>query len=193
MAFVWTGFRIPRTFKKISVTKFALLLWVRRKFQSMFIPFWGTGLLLGLKTNELIVWMPWVKWNKANFKCTIETQLRSFYFKLFHKAICTNQFLHRIGRTDSPNCYFCYDLPETILHLFCECEQFPLFWMNDVFWLIMFLGNPSLSQILNRMFGVTDLSEHDNCINFLFNAKNFILTDANFSKPTPIFCIFNLG
>ena len=38
------------------------------------------------------------EWNyihNANFMCTIETQLRSLYFKLFHKAICTNQF--RIG------------------------------------------------------------------------------------------------
>ena len=67
-----------------------------------------------------------VDWNyihNANFNCTIETQIRSFYFKLFHKAICTNQFLHRIGRSDSSNCYFCNNLPETILHLFCECEK----------------------------------------------------------------------
>ena len=72
-----------------------------------------------------------VEWNYihyANFKCTIETQLRSFYFKFFHKAICTNQFLHRIGRTDSPNCYFCNILPETILHLFCECEKVSPLW-----------------------------------------------------------------
>ena len=27
-----------------------------------------------------------------NFKCTIESQLRSFYFKLFHKAIAFNSF-----------------------------------------------------------------------------------------------------
>ena len=34
-----------------------------------------------------------VEWDcihNANFKCT--NQLRSFYFKLFHKAICTNHF-----------------------------------------------------------------------------------------------------
>ena len=82
-------------------------------------------------------WTDWldvvdeVEWNdihNANFKCTIETQLRSFYFKLFHKAICTNQFLHRIGRTDSPNCYFCNNSPETILHLFCECEKVSPLW-----------------------------------------------------------------
>ena len=77
-----------------------------------------------------------VEWNYihyANIKCTIETQLRSSYFKLFHKAICTNQFLHRIGRIDSPNCYFCNNLPETILHLFCECEKVSPFGMNMFF------------------------------------------------------------
>ena len=53
--------------------------------------------------------------HKANFTCTIETQLTSFYFKLFHRAICTNQFLHKIGRADNPNCYFCSSLPESRL------------------------------------------------------------------------------
>ena len=77
-----------------------------------------------------------VDWNyiyNAIFKCTIETQLRYFYFKHFYKAICTYQYLNRIGATDSPNCYFCNNLPETILHLFCECEKVSPFGMNYVF------------------------------------------------------------
>ena len=47
--------------------------------------------------------------HENNFNCSIETQLslRSFYFKIFHKAICTNKFLHKIGRNDSPLCHFC--------------------------------------------------------------------------------------
>ena len=32
----------------------------------------------------------WQDVHNANFKCTIETQLRSFYFKMFHRAICTS-------------------------------------------------------------------------------------------------------
>ena len=34
----------------------------------------------------------WSLVHKVNFKCTIETQLRSFYFKSFHRAIATNEF-----------------------------------------------------------------------------------------------------
>ena len=49
----------------------------------------------------------WGMIHENNFSCSIETQLRSFYFKIFHKAICTNKFLHKIGRNDSPLCHFC--------------------------------------------------------------------------------------
>ena len=43
----------------------------------------------------------------SNLNSTIETQIRAFYFKIFQRAICTNQFLHKIGRTDYPLSYFC--------------------------------------------------------------------------------------
>ena len=32
-----------------------------------------------------------------NFTCSIETQLRAFYFKIYNRAICTNKFLNKIG------------------------------------------------------------------------------------------------
>ena len=129
MAFIWTGFRTPRTFKKMSLIKSALLLWVKRKVPKhvYFILRNQTSVEVENKWIDCLDVVDEVEWNNiqiANFKCTIETQLRSFYFKLFHKAICTNQFLHRI----STNCYFCNNLPETILHLFCECEKVSPLW-----------------------------------------------------------------
>ena len=57
-----------------------------------------------------------------NFSCSIETQMRSFYVKIFHTTICTNKFLHKICRNDSPLCYFCKDNDETLIHLFCEFD-----------------------------------------------------------------------
>ncbi len=71
------------------------------------------------------------------YVCTIETQLRSFYFKLFHKVIAFNKFLHKIGRKDSPLCFFCDKVPETEVHNFCECEKVTTIlnelqdWIND--------------------------------------------------------------
>ena len=37
-----------------------------------------------------------------NFNCCIQD-----YFKIFHKAICTNKFLAKIGGSGSPFCHFC--------------------------------------------------------------------------------------
>ena len=134
-----------------------------------------------------------VEWNyihNANFKCTIETQMRSFYFKLFHKAICTNQFLHRIGRSDSPNCYFCNNLPETFLHLFCECEKVSPLWDELCFLINNISGESFTFSNFEKMFGVTDLSEHDNCISFLFLCLKFYLHRCKFQQTNPNFVAF---
>ena len=96
----------------------------------------------------------------------------------------------RIGRSDSINCYFCNNLPETILHLFCECEKVSPFGMNYVFWLIIFLGNPLLSQILKKCL-VSQTSQNMTIVLMSsFYAWNFVFIDANFSKPTPNFVAF---
>ena len=75
---------------------------------------------------------------------TIDTQLRSFYFKLFHRAICTNQFLHKIGRFNSPNCSFCKIFPETLLHLFCQCKKVSPLW-DDLCFLINSISEESFN------------------------------------------------
>ena len=134
-----------------------------------------------------------VDWNyihNANLTCTIETQMRSFYFKLFHKAICTNQFLHKIGRTNSPNCYFCNNFPETILHFLCECEKVSPLWDELCFLINNVSGESFNFSNFEKMFGVTDLSEHDVCINFLFLCLKFYLHRCKFQQTNPSFVAF---
>ena len=134
-----------------------------------------------------------LEWNdihNANFNCTIETQLRSFYFKLFHRAICTNQFLHKIGRADSPNCYFCKEFPETLFHLFCECEKVSHLW-DDLCFLINSVSGESFNfSNFEKMFGVTDSSEHDSCICFLFLCLKFYIHRCKFQEKNPNFVAF---
>ena len=64
----------------------------------------------------------WDEIHIRNFKCSIDTRLRSFYFKIFHKAIAFNDFLFKINRRNSPNCDFCDKSPESVIHIFCECD-----------------------------------------------------------------------
>jgi len=65
----------------------------------------------------------WEEVHLRNFKCSICTKLRAFYFRFFHNAIAFNDFSYRINRKDSPNCIFCQKMPETISHIFCFCEK----------------------------------------------------------------------
>ena len=63
----------------------------------------------------------WDKIHLNNFKCSIYTRIRSFYIKLFYKAIALNDFLHKIKKKDSPNTNFCNTEPESFTHLF-DCN-----------------------------------------------------------------------
>ena len=75
------------------------------------------------------------EWKEIHFKCTIESKLRLFYFKVFHKAIAFKDFLFKINRTDSPDCSLCHKKPETIIHIFSECDLVTPLWqeINTIF------------------------------------------------------------
>ena len=71
--------------------------------------------------NDEIV--QWDAIHMNNYKCTIETQLRSFYFKVFHDIIGLNAFLFKIKKIEDPKCKFCTQEPETVCHLFVQCPR----------------------------------------------------------------------
>ena len=109
---------------------------------------------------------------------------------MFHRAICTNQFLHKIGRIDSPNCYFCKKYPETLFHLFCECEKVTPLW-DDLCFLINTISGESFDfSNVENMFGLTDSSEHDCCISFLFLCLKFYIHRCKFQESIPNFVAF---
>ena len=83
--------------------------------------YWRDKLNLPLDFN-------WEKIHLLNFRCTIDSKLRSFYFKVFHRCIALNDFLFKIRRKDSPNCTFCNKREETIIHILCECDKVTPIW-----------------------------------------------------------------
>ena len=186
MAFICTGFRTPRIFMIMFLIKFLLLLWVKRsRSQNNFCYILRTRAYVDVENKwtdclDVLDELDWNDIHRANFNCTIETQLRSFYFKLFHRAICTNQFLHKIGRFDSPNCSFCKKFPETLLHLFCQCEKISPLW-DDLCFLIYSISEESFIFFsFWKMFGVTDTSEHGNCMSYLFLCLKYYIHRCKF-------------
>ena len=195
MAFIWTGFKTPRTFKKMSLIKSVLLLWVKRKSQSMFIPFWGTRHQLRLKTNGLIVWMSWMKWNGIIFimstsSAPLKPRWGLFILNFFIRQSVLINFSIELVDPILPTVIFVIIYQKLFCTYFVNVKKFPPFGMNYVFWLIIFLGNPLLSQILKKCLVSQTSQNMTTVLISSFYAWNFIFIDANFSKPTPILLHF---
>jgi len=131
-----------------------------------------------------------IDWHKIHtniFHCTIETQLRAFYFKVFHHAVATNEFLHKIGRTDDPNCTFCHQFPDSLAHFLCECPSVQNMW-DDIINLINTKTNSNFHvTMFEKMFGIIDNSPHTQFINFIFLCTKFFIYRCKFQNQALAF------
>ena len=136
--------------------------------------FWNENLPVPVGTN-------WEKIHNTNFLCTIDTKLRSFYFKIFHKAIALNNFLYKIKRKDSPNCSFCNKENETMVHLFCECELVTPLWQDLLD--IIIQRNKSAITVTNfeKLFGICN----DRFISYLFLLLKYHIFICKFQDHLP--------
>ena len=62
-------------------------------------------------------------------------KLKDFQYKITNKILVTKHFLHKINKIDNNLCEYCQQTPETIFHLFIECEIVKRFWENLKAWL----------------------------------------------------------
>ena len=132
---------------------------------------------------------PNINWNKThntNFLCTIDTKLRSFYFKIFHNAIALNNFLFKIKRKDSPNCAFCDEQEETMVHLFCDCDKVIHIW-QDLLTLINQKCNLNINiSNFEKLFGICN----DKFLTLLFLLLKYHIYCCKFSGNLPNFASF---
>ena len=52
------------------------------------------------------------------FRCAIDTKTREFQYKILNRILPLNNFLFKIGKTNSPLCSFCQSSEENMSHLF---------------------------------------------------------------------------
>ena len=64
-----------------------------------------------------------------------EIKLKDVQFKVTNRILVTKSFLHKINKVDNNNCEYCIRQPETIYHLFVECETVKQFWNELQRWL----------------------------------------------------------
>ena len=72
---------------------------------------------------------------KSIYTITNSVKLRSFQFRLIHKAIVLNSHLFRWGLREDNLCSFCNASKETITHLFYDCNIIKEIWQSLAHWL----------------------------------------------------------
>ena len=77
----------------------------------------------------------WEKVYSLPFRTTLDSKLREFQYKILNNIVFTNDKLFRFGLSQSPNCTFCNEEPESIEHLLSRCKVSSEFWKEVLSWL----------------------------------------------------------
>ena len=118
------------------------------------------------------------------FRVTVDSKSREFQFKVLHRYLATNEFLHKIGLVSSCLCTFCKRESETIEHLLIECDYSNKFWQDLIKWLNMIdIKVEALSEI-DKIFGIWKRQVDFHLLNhFLILAKQHIYSCRNKGYP----------
>ena len=63
-------------------------------------------------------------------RCTKSTKLLNCHYRFLHRILPTNVLLTKIGLKQDPNCTFCSNSPESLIHLFWYCMNIEIFSEN---------------------------------------------------------------
>ena len=118
------------------------------------------------------------------FRVTVDSRSREFQFKVLHRYLATNKFLHKIGLVPSFLCTFCKRESESIEHLLIECDYSNKFWQDLINWFnTIDIKVEALSEI-DKIFGLWKRHADFHLLNhFLILAKQHIYSCRNKGYP----------
>ena len=118
------------------------------------------------------------------FRVTVDSRSREFQFKVLHRYLATNKFLHKIGLLSSFLCTFCKRESESIEHLLIECDHSNKFWQDLIDWFNMIDIKVKALPDLNKIFGVWKRQADFHLLNhFLTLAKQHIYSCRSRGYP----------
>jgi hypothetical protein len=101
----------------------------------------------------------WQHKSACNYQLSMETKLQTFIFKLFHRILPTEEFLYKVGLSDTDICRLCEENIETLLHYMCSCPVIVQFWQDVVNWLENKMDIPVSLEPSILLFGTGEVSE----------------------------------
>jgi exonuclease III len=129
----------------------------------------------------------WQNAYKSIMFTTKDTGLIWFTYRILHRILGTNNYLHKIKIVDNKACSLCSQDPETILHLFFHCPFVTNIWSCLSSWIFQKTRKRLQFDIQTVIFGL--MTPHDKIINliimlvkrciFSFSRKNLPFTFNN--------------
>ena len=65
---------------------------------------------------------------KIPYQCTQDKKLQNFQFKLLHKILPTKNLLLKMAVKDNAQCNFCNFSPDSLSHIYFECDKIKELW-----------------------------------------------------------------
>ena len=117
----------------------------------------------------------WERIFETPFRVTRETKLQSFQFRIIHRIIPCNKWLHNITLIANSKCNYC-DKEDNLMHYFLYCPNTEIFWKCFFNWWNS-LSGIVIKEILEEhiIFGYPGDGEIQTVLNFcVILAKWFI-------------------
>ena len=127
----------------------------------------------------------WQNICENKYYATNETKLRSFQIRLNLRSIVTQLQLHGFELVDDNLCKFCRKEPETLMHLFCDCEIVVSFWNNVSKFLPSRLRTDIVLRKQHMLFGFDHKSIFFFFGNQLLLCARFLIYRCKYSKSKP--------
>ena len=119
------------------------------------------------------------KYNSIPFKC-LNTTLAWVQYILIHRIIATNTFLYKIHYVKANTCTFCSTEPETLSHLFYDCQIVKKnLWEEVQIWIIV---ESRINNQLEKHTVIFGMINNEKCtfVNWLtINIKHYDLQDES--------------
>ena len=119
----------------------------------------------------------------------MEVRTRIFQYKINTNCLLTNYRLHKMKLVDSELCTFCVKFPETVNHIFWECEYVRPLWSVFIDWYRQ-LTNIYLSLNIEYILFCFKQNRSDLFLNHCMILMKKMIYDSRYRKQKPQFRLF---
>ena len=123
-------------------------------------------------------------------KCTKSTKLINFQYRILHRVLPTNLFLTKIKIIQDPNCSFCHNHHENLIHLFWDCEIVSAFWENVTEKQCNLIATNYQKNIFIYLRLRPDTSQFSLQLNFCFLLARHHIWSCRANNKTPLLTSF---